>query len=112
MRDVVDRLAAVGVPTATLRLAGGGARSRTWAQIRADLTGLPVERARNADTCPVGAAMLAAVAAGVAPDLAAAAAAAPPAEPVAEPRASHRAAADDAYVRYRRLYEALRPTFS
>jgi hypothetical protein len=56
--------------------------------------------------------MLAAFDAAVLPDLTAAAAAVPAPAPLAEPRPSHRAAADDAYARYRRLYEALRPTFS
>jgi hypothetical protein len=52
------------------------------------------------------------VAAGIAPDLATAVMSVPSSQPIAEPRPAHRAAADDAYGRYRRLYEALRPTFS
>jgi xylulokinase len=111
MRDVVDRLAELGCGAMSLLLLGGGARSDVWAQIRADVTGLPVRRAARLDTCPVGAAMLAAVAAGTVPDLAAAAARIPPAEPAAEPRPEHRAAADEAHARYRRLYDSLRPTF-
>ena len=88
MRDVVDRLAELGAGATSLLLLGGGARSDVWAQIRADVTGLPVRRAVRTDTCPVGAAMLAAVAAGLVPDLAAAAARIPPSEPAAEPRPS------------------------
>ena len=43
MRDVVDRLSALGVPTTTLRLMGGGARSQLWCRIRADVAGRPLD---------------------------------------------------------------------
>jgi len=112
MRDVVDRLRSLDVLATSLLLIGGGARSRAWAQIRADVSGLPVRRAAHLDACPVGAAMLAAVAAGVVPDLGAAAGRIPPPQPIAEPDPGHRDAAETAYLRYRRLYDALRPTFS
>jgi xylulokinase len=111
MRDVVDRLGGLGVAATSLLLLGGGARSALWAQIRADVSGLPVARAAHADPCPIGAALLAAVAVGAAPDLAAAAARIPAAVPVAEPRPAHREAAEAAYRRYRQVYAALRPTF-
>ncbi|MCB9574308.1 MAG: hypothetical protein H6709_19680 [Kofleriaceae bacterium] len=48
MRDVVERLAALGVAASSILLLGGGARSDVWAQIRADVAGLPVARARAA----------------------------------------------------------------
>ena len=63
----------MGVAADRVRVLGGGARSRLWAQIRADVTGLPVERSAVADSSAVGAALLAAVASGRIPDLAAAA---------------------------------------
>jgi xylulokinase len=110
-RDVVERLGALGVPASSLLLLGGGARSATWAQIHADVVGLPVDRPVHLDGSPLGAAMCAAVACGAVTDLTAAAARLPPAPRLAEPRAIHRDAADAAYQRHRRIYSALRPTF-
>jgi xylulokinase len=42
MRDVVERLAGMGVPAGHILLMGGAARDPTWARIRADSSGLPV----------------------------------------------------------------------
>ena len=41
MRDVADRLKELGAEIRSVLLLGGGARSRLWAQIRADVLGLP-----------------------------------------------------------------------
>ena len=67
MRDVLERLQEMAVPIGSILLLGGGARSRLWAQIRADLTGLTVEVPAVVDTSPLGAAVLASVAAGCSP---------------------------------------------
>ncbi len=109
MRDVVDRLAALGVPVEQVVLIGGGSKSRVWAQIRADLLDRPVAVSDVADACPLGAALLGAAAAGLVPNLAAAAfrAAAPRRSVAPDPR--QRAAYDAAYARYRALFSALRP---
>jgi sugar (pentulose or hexulose) kinase len=69
MRDVVERLAALGVPASHILLMGGAAREPLWARIRADVSGLPVFLVAEVDTAPVGAGLLAAVAAGLRPDL-------------------------------------------
>ena len=60
MRDVADRLKEMGAEIRSLLLLGGGARSRLWAQIRADIMGLPALDLHRVDTSPIGAAMLAA----------------------------------------------------
>jgi xylulokinase len=111
MRDVVERLEALGVVGARdpMLLLGGGAGSATWATLRADLTGRVVEGAALGDSAAVGAALLAAVAAGLAPSVAAAAAELPPPRTIAEPTRSRRAAYDDAYGRYRRLWDCVAP---
>jgi xylulokinase len=111
LRDVADRLREMGVAAGRVRLLGGGARSRLWTQIRADVTGLPVERSAIADSSAVGAALLAAVASGKVKDLSAAAAAVGAVAETVEPIAANRAAYDDAYHRYRRLFESLKPLF-
>jgi len=103
MRDVAERIAALGIPMTSLRLLGGGARSRTWAAIRADTLGLPAALPADVDTAPVGAAMCAAVAAGIHADLRAAAAALPgPAETIV-PDPAQRALHDAGHARYRAL---------
>jgi xylulokinase len=112
MRDVVDRLTEIGVPTGAILLVGGGARSTIWSQIRADLLGRPVGVSRVVDACPLGAAMLGAVAAGLAPDVVAAAARAVSSRDEVEPDPRRRGAYDDAHARYRALFESLRPMFT
>jgi xylulokinase len=107
-RDVADRLAHMGLVTDRVLLLGGGSRSDTWSQIRADVLGKPHDVAWSADTCPVGAAMIAAVAAGIHGDLAAAAATLPAPSRSFTPRAS----LDDAYARYQQLVRQLAPLAS
>jgi xylulokinase len=111
MRDVIERLAQMGVAGDAILLLGGGARSALWAGIRADLSGLAVEVPVVHDTSPLGAALLASVAAGIHPGIAAAAAHIAGAASRVDPTARHRAALDGAYARYRRLFESLRPMY-
>jgi xylulokinase len=108
MRDVVDRLGALGVGE-SIRILGGGAASSLWTQIRADVIGRDVEALEEGDASAMGAALLAAVAAGGASDLRSACALL--ALPLRRQRANpaNRAAYDDAYRRYRRLFDALEP---
>lgn len=108
-RDVVTRLGELGLPAREVVLVGGGARSRVWNQIRADLLGVPHRVAAHGDATPIGAAMIAAVAAGLAPDLRGVAARVPPptATFVPDPGAAQIAA--ETYARHRRLVEQLAP---
>lgn len=106
-RDVVDRLRAMGLPATEVLLAGGGARSRTWGQLRADALGVVHRTVANLDASPVGAAMIAAIAAGAHPDLESAARhIAAPGETFT-PDPANRDALDEAYGRYRALSERL-----
>jgi xylulokinase len=111
MRDVADRLGEMGAEIRSLLLLGGGARSRLWAQMRADIMGLPAFIPQRVDTSPIGAAMLAAAAAGLVGDLRAAAELVQePMTPLA-PAAANRDAYEQAYARYRRLFRSLKPMF-
>ena len=112
MRDVVERLASLGLDTSKLLLLGGGAKSQAWAQIRADLVQRPAEISSVADSSPVGGGLLAAVAAGAARDLDEAAARIAPPSAVIDPNPKQRGAYDEAYGRYRRLFDSLKPLFS
>ncbi len=62
-----------GVRIDELRAIGGGARSRVWLQLKADITGIPVVAPRITEAAAWGAAMLAGYGAGCFSDLAAAA---------------------------------------
>ncbi len=111
MRDVLQRLVEMGVTIDRLLLSGGGSRSQIWAQIRADLTGLPAAIPRHRDGSPLGAVLLAALATGQIKDLSEAAEAINPIDRLVEPDPAKKASYDAAYARYRRLADALRPLF-
>lgn len=106
-RDVAARLTELGLPAREVLLLGGGARSRVWNQIRADVLGVPHHVAARTDATPIGAAMIAAVAVGLARDLPGLAALAPPPTATVIPDANAREACDAAYRRYQRLVALL-----
>ena len=64
IRDVLQAAQALGLHYGTIRLMGGGAKSATWRQIIADVTGLAVEVMENTDAS-FGAALLAGIGVGV-----------------------------------------------
>lgn len=109
MRDVVDRLDALSVPTDRLRLMGGGARSALWCQMRADISGRPAEALTESDASAMGAAVLAAVAAGRMPDIETASGALTLDLIGYEANAQHKPAYDDAYAAYRSAFDAMEP---
>jgi xylulokinase len=109
MRDVVDRLAALGVRTDRLRIMGGGAKSRLWCEIRSAVTRRPAEILTSSDASALGAALLALVAAGKSPDIATASAALPLELTTVEAHPDERY--DAAYARYRETFAALEPTW-
>ena len=113
LRDIVDRLDALGLAGDEIRVVGGGARSPFWLQMKADVTRRTVRVLETDEATAVGAAMLAAVAAGFARDLD---------DAVSQTvRLGARAYTPDtgagvdydaAYGRYRRLFDAVEPTFT
>ena len=64
LRDIVDRLEALGAGADEIRVVGGGARSDVWLQIKADVTGRPVRRVLGDCATSTGAAMLAGIGTG------------------------------------------------
>jgi len=64
IRDLLEAARGLGLAFGTIRLMGGGARSATWRQIIADVTGLSVERTESADAS-FGAALVAGIGTGV-----------------------------------------------
>ncbi len=111
LRRNLELLAAAGAPGAEIRSHGGGSRSGLWNQIKADACGMPVVTLEGDAAAVRGDAMLAGVAAGAFPDLAAACASMVKTQARYEPDAATRTAYDDAYGRYLRLFDALRPIF-
>ncbi|HET7495957.1 MAG TPA: FGGY family carbohydrate kinase [Candidatus Limnocylindrales bacterium] len=112
LRDLVGRLAELGLggDADEIRVVGGGARSETWLQMKADATGRVVRVLAAAEATALGAAYLAGTAAGVFTDLDDAIARGTTLQPRAyEPDPTTRSAYDDAYSRYRALFEALAP---
>ena len=108
LRDIVDRLDALGLGGEEVRVVGGGARSPLWLRIKADVLGRPVRPVLAEEPTALGAAMLAALAGGAFADFeeAVARAATPAPEPIA-PRAECAEVYEHGYAAYRRLYDGI-----
>ena len=111
LRRNLELLERAGAPATEIRSHGGGARSALWNQVKADACGLPVVTLAGEDAAVRGDAMLAGVAVGAFRDLAEADAALVATSARFEPDPATRPAYDDAYGRYVRLFDALRPEF-
>jgi xylulokinase len=90
-----------------LRTFGGGAKSRYWMQMRADITGKRIASMRSPEAVCLGAAVLAGVAAGVYADTAEGACRAAEFSGVYEPNQARSAEYADQVALYNRLYPAL-----
>ena len=90
------------------RVVGGGARSRIWNGIKADVLGVPYQRLQRSEFGTWGSALIAGKAAGYFPDLAAKAAgcAVPEGEPVLPDPVYHRVY-EDLVIRYIRMQASL-----
>ena len=112
LRDIVDRLDEMGLVGDEIRVVGGGARSPLWLQMKADVTGRAVRVMASDESTALGAAMLAGVGAGTFAGLDEAVERLAALEPrVYEPDPATTGAYDDAYGRYRALFDALEPGF-
>ncbi len=67
--NTLSLLAEEGVKVARIRATGGGTRSTWWTQLKADLTGKPIEVVEQQEAGTLGAAILAGVAIGIYDDL-------------------------------------------
>ncbi len=111
MNDSLSILRELGVPVETVVATGGGARSRLWRQIQADVYGVPVWRSARDEQSSYGAALLAGVAAGAYRDVREACEGRTSwADPV-WPIAAHRRVYERQYAVYRSLYPTLREAF-
>jgi len=106
VRENLELLSPQG-SVAELRAVGGGSRSDVWLQMIADCTGVPLERASVREAACLGAAELAMAAAGRYASVAEAAGSIYSAEKRFGPEPSGSEAYDEAFARYRALYEKL-----
>jgi sugar (pentulose or hexulose) kinase len=102
-------LEAIGAPVTEVRLSGGGARSRTWSQILADVTGATMSLPAGSQFGALGAAMVAGVGVGLYPEYATAVRRCVRVERVHEPSAERRDAYDARFRLFLELIEAVRP---
>ncbi len=107
LRDVVDRLDALGI-AGEVRVVGGGGRRRLWLEIKAGVLGRPVRPVLAEEATALGAGILAGTAAGTFrdPDDAVTRAVEVAATTV-DPDPAVRDRYDEAYTRYRRVFDAV-----
>ncbi|NPV87427.1 MAG: hypothetical protein HPY45_15615 [Anaerolineae bacterium] len=111
VRRNIEVIEGMGVPVNEIRALGGGARSRIWKQIEADITGRPVLTTENEEAATLGAAILAGKAVGLYASVEEAARQMVQIKERFEPSPANRAIYDEAFQTYVGLYEALCPLF-
>lgn len=109
MRLNQERLESCGVTVAPLHATGGGAKSRVWMQMKADVLNVPVTALTTAEAGAAGSAMLVGMALGLYPSLEAAAEKTVKVREVFLPRPEAHARYEAVYQRYKKLYDAVRP---
>jgi xylulokinase len=109
LRENVQRLEAAGVTVGDLVATGGGARSDTWLQLKADMTGKAVKTVNVAEPGCFAAACMAGVGVGRFSSATEPISALVRVRHVFEPRPAHRDFYEAAAPRYRALYQQLAP---
>ncbi|MBX0329411.1 xylulokinase [Oscillochloris sp. ZM17-4] len=107
LRDGLEIMKGLGVPAGEIRATGGGAKSRLWLQLQADIYGVEVATLAAEEGPAYGAALLAGVGAGVFADVAEAVARCVRVAGVTATNPANRAAYEEAYAAYRQVYPAL-----
>jgi xylulokinase len=109
IRHVAEAVLAAGAEVRAMRVCGGPARSETWNQIKADVTGFRVEVPAVLETAVAGSAILAATGVGAWPDVPAAIRGMTRSARRHEPDPATRDRYDATYAAYRRLHPAIAP---
>jgi xylulokinase len=110
MRDLLEIIRGLGIPTSSIRATGGGAKSDFWLQVQADIFKAPVS-VTTADQGPAyGVAILAGVGTGVWSTVQEACASITDAKTI-KPRTREAKMYDTAYGVFKDLYPALKPVF-
>jgi sugar (pentulose or hexulose) kinase len=106
--EVIEGL---GVEVNEIRALGGGARSRIWKQIEADITGRPVVTTTNEEAATLGAAILAGKAVGLYSSIKEAVGQMVQVKDRFEPNLANRGVYDETYHTYVELYNQSCPLF-
>jgi xylulokinase len=109
LRHNIEIAEAVGAGVKTLKATGGAANSKVWTQIKADISGKPIEVAGSGMETTLGAAILAGVGVGIYESFDEAVQKTIRIRQTYEPNAANKAVYDAGYERYRTLYETLKP---
>ena len=109
MRINYEAVLRTGVSPKKLHATGGGARSRVWMQMKADVLDLPITALKTADAGTVGSAMLTGLAVGVFSSLQNAAELMVQEAETYLPREEAHTQYMEIFDRYRRVYPAVRP---
>jgi len=107
----VDIIEDLGVTVGEVSSLGGGARSRLWLQIKADVLQKPVVVVPGEEVACLGAALMAAVATGAFSSLEEGVRQMVRRGETVHPREEHRLAYQEGYAAYIELYERLAPMF-
>ena len=108
LRDSFSIFDEMHVPVSSIRLGGGGARSKLWQQIQADVYGHSVEVLEAEEGAAYGAALLAGVGAGLWSSVDEACECSVRVAKEVKPNPSHVEVMQRQYAAYRRVYPALR----
>ena len=111
LRDTFTIFGEMGVPVHRIRLGGGGARSKLWRQIQADVYGHEVEVVEAEEGAAYGAALLAGVGAKIWQSVDAACNSVVRVANRTQPIARNVAVMNDSYAAYRRVYAATREVY-
>ena len=109
MRLNYEALGGSGIRFKKLNATGGGAKSKVWLQMKADVLNLPITALKTVDAGTVGSAMLTGVAVGLYRDLQDASKYMVQETETYYPRAEMHEKYMKIYERYRQVYHAVRP---
>jgi xylulokinase len=109
LRDSLDLVRSLGVPVASARVSGGGARSELWLRILASVLDVPLERVQIEEGAAFGAALLGGAVGGVWRDPLEAVQACVRVSDAVEPVPGWVRVYGDVQERFRALYPAVRP---
>lgn len=111
MARQIDLMRTYGLPTQTVRLAGGGARNPWWRQLQADVYGIQCQSMRSDEGSALGAALLAAVGVEAFPDVPTASRSAAKIAEVYQPNRTRMRRYAARAVWQRKTYEVLEPLY-
>lgn len=110
-RDSFTIFAELGVPVNKIRLSGGGARSKLWKQIQADVYGHAVETIAADEGGAYGAALLSGVGTNLWPSVDEACDRYVHTAEIVAPNPRDKAVMDNQYLKYSRVYPALKAIY-